>query len=219
MKKPSNEELVAYLDGELEAAAADEVERAIAADAHLQHEVDSMVRAFDMLETLVAPQASQEFTQRTLHTVHSLESPDATVQREAGDDAATRLVPAVTSGGISTTLLATWAVGLVFCSAIGFLCTNRWFAPQRRDIAHDLPVIEQLNLFQDAHSVEFVEALLERQFQEPLDPNHPQPNAVQPNGDPGPLNPIPGAQPVPRNGGPRNGGPRNGEPHNGGTGT
>lgn len=197
MKKPSNQELVAYLDGELEPDAADAVEQAIATDPQLQHEVDSMMRAYDLLDTLVPPQASQEFTQNTLRTVHALESRTAKSQTGAENVVATQPLPAIALTGIPTTWLAAWAAGLVLCSAFGFMLTNRWLAPESRDIAADLPVIERLKVFQDANSVDFVEGLLERRFHEPL--GQPQPMG-QTNGNPQPFNPNPSGPPVDGNG-------------------
>jgi anti-sigma factor RsiW len=60
------ENLVAYLDGELDDVAARAVEARINVDQHLRAEVEALKQAWDMLDYLPRPEPSSTFTHRTL---------------------------------------------------------------------------------------------------------------------------------------------------------
>lgn len=60
------EELVAFLDGELDSKAADSVATRISLDPNLRAEAESLQRAWDILDILPRPQPSATFTTRTL---------------------------------------------------------------------------------------------------------------------------------------------------------
>lgn len=59
-------ELVAYLDGELEPAAARQIENRLAADPVARDKAAALKRTFDLLDYLPKPEASPNFTSRTL---------------------------------------------------------------------------------------------------------------------------------------------------------
>ncbi len=191
-QQPSNEELVAYLDGELEPAEANKIEQAIAADPQLQRKVDSMSNAYDLLETLVPPRASQEFTQRTLQTLHVANS-HAEAEGQGGGESAVDVTKLVGTSPpqVSTAMLSGWAAAIVVSSAVGFLITNQWLRPKPRDLAADLPLLERLPVIQDAQNVEFVEALMERRFHEQPGPIQGTPNQQGRGGNGGEFHPQP----------------------------
>jgi len=56
-------------------------------------------------------------------------------------------------------ILAGWAAGLAFVAAAGFLLTNRWIPSESRILVEELPVIENLDLYANAGSMEFLRAL------------------------------------------------------------
>src|ERR1051325_5882976 len=58
--------LVAYLDGELDEAAAQAIEARLSSDPHARAEADTLLRTWDLLDYLPRTEASTSFTHRTL---------------------------------------------------------------------------------------------------------------------------------------------------------
>ena len=63
------EKLVAYLDGELPEGDAREVEQSLASDPAMRTEVEQLNRAWELLDLLPRPNASGQFSSRTLATL------------------------------------------------------------------------------------------------------------------------------------------------------
>jgi anti-sigma factor RsiW len=72
---PRLTELVAYLDGELEADQSARLERQFAVDAPLRRYAESLDRTWQLLDTLGDAPASGEFTQRTLASISAMAIP------------------------------------------------------------------------------------------------------------------------------------------------
>src|SRR5205085_12576291 len=68
------DELVAYLDGELDADGQQRVEARLGQDPRVRAEADTLRRAWEMLDYLPRPVPSQDFTERTLTRVSALRS-------------------------------------------------------------------------------------------------------------------------------------------------
>jgi hypothetical protein len=49
--------------------------------------------------------------------------------------------------------------GLIVCAVAGFLLTNRGIPQKAEILVNDLPVIEQLDLYEDVGDVEFLKEL------------------------------------------------------------
>ena len=62
------ENLVAYLDGELDEVETQEIERTLAHSLEARHEVDMLTRTWELLDTLPKSKASEEFSERTTRT-------------------------------------------------------------------------------------------------------------------------------------------------------
>jgi anti-sigma factor RsiW len=62
----TREELVAYLDGELDAAARQSVEERLARDAEYRSHLQSLQQAWDLLDELPRSSASESFTRTTV---------------------------------------------------------------------------------------------------------------------------------------------------------
>ena len=170
----THEDLIAYLDGELDEGAASRIEQALSQDSSLQVQADVLAQTFEMLEVLSPPKASQEFTQRTMESVHlsSVESPDADADLQAETLEAPVLVspttPIRTATGVnapSAALMSLWAAGLVVSAATGFLMTNQWIGRATHDERHDMPLIERLDVIRSVDDLEFIKSLEERGFQ------------------------------------------------------
>jgi anti-sigma factor RsiW len=65
----ATEELVAYLDGELDPKAAEAMATKLSLDPYLRAEADALQRAWDILDVLPRPQPSAAFTTRTVSQV------------------------------------------------------------------------------------------------------------------------------------------------------
>lgn len=142
--------LVAYLDGELEPNTARDIDQVLGQSEVARHEVEQLSRTYELLDLLPTVKASDSFTERTLTTIRL-------------DDVPRRLVdqpwfPAIRRG----VLLAGWLAALVAASYLGFLATNRW-APNRSErLLRDLPVIEQLDAYTEIGDTEFLGELRKR---------------------------------------------------------
>jgi anti-sigma factor RsiW len=142
---PLEEELVAYLDGELDADAARCLEERLANDPELRRRLNELQAAWELLEELPASEADPAFT----HTTVSM------VAVRAGQETRRlggwRLAAGVLLG-CATALLA----GL-----IGYWSVDYFLSAPERQLARDWPVIERVDMYRSAESVEFLRKLVQ----------------------------------------------------------
>ncbi|MBA2225086.1 anti-sigma factor family protein [Thermogemmata fonticola] len=113
---PLEEELVAYLDGELPEDEARQMEQRLAADPELRRRALLLKKTYDLLDYLPLPEASPDFTTRTLEKVPALRSAapssrsDAAAVRQAIPSTSQPVVMAATGPLLlpSTRWLAAW---------------------------------------------------------------------------------------------------------------
>ena len=140
------EELTAYLDGELDGAGARRVEERLARDAEYRAQLQKLERTWGLLDRLPRASVGEDFTKTTLEMVAVSAAADAAeVQRQ---------VPRVRqrqrlAGAIS--MVAALLVGF----AIG---TQVWPDPNEK-LLRDLPVLENLDLYYQADDLEFLRML------------------------------------------------------------
>jgi anti-sigma factor RsiW len=148
--KEFDEKLTAYLDGELGADAAQEVEDRIAEDPDVRRRVQELDRAWDMLESLKPAGVDEAFTRTTVELVQLENGGDSPPRRRGRF----RRVPAYLS------------IAAV-CFIAGFGVTS-WFTTFRDNrLLRDLPVVENLDAYLQVESVEFLRQLrAERLFAE-----------------------------------------------------
>lgn len=140
------ENLVAYLDGELDEVATLEVERTLSESAEIRQEVEALSRTWELLDDLPRVQASSEFTERTMASVQAL---------SAGEMTQPLLSPNIRRQFMAVSLIA----GALLCAFAGFLLTNRLLPRKSDPLVKDLPVIEQLDLYVDVGDVAFLKEL------------------------------------------------------------
>lgn len=186
--EPAEAELVAYLDGELDPAAARRVEAKIAADPKLRARAESLKRSYDLLDFLPKPEPSAAFTSRTLDKLPAVKSSPAAVPVTAPSGSVP--VPVTTSSGTATLALSAsaplpvpagpswpWAVALAaFVAAslgagyLGTAAARTYLFPPPALPAEptadnlpigDLRVIERLALYAPVDDLEFAEKLAE----------------------------------------------------------
>ncbi len=145
---PLQKDLVAYLDGELADDRSREIEATMVEQPAVRSEVDGLQRSFDLLDLLDLPKASPDFSEKTMSQV-VVETP--TVRRRPDGDRVWSLLNA-----------AAWVVGLAVVGLVGFRTTNVWVPRESDLLVRDLPVVENLDLYTELGSVEFVEMLRDR---------------------------------------------------------
>src|SRR5262249_16076458 len=72
MRDDEREDLVAYLDGELEGAARDKIEAKLSIDPAARSEAESLQRTWELLDYLPRPEPSASFPHRPLERIEPL---------------------------------------------------------------------------------------------------------------------------------------------------
>ena len=144
--EPELEQLVAYLDGELEAEAAREVEQRLAADAAYRQRLNRLQQTWDLLDHLPKATIEPAFTQSTV----------AMVVVQAADD-----VERLKSVHSRRQRFA-WAGGLALATSaflVGYGGLSRVGDRENRRLLRDLPVIERIGEYRYVDTVEFLHTL------------------------------------------------------------
>lgn len=146
MEHSLEEQLVAYLDGELDAEASRRVEELLATDPRVRQTLQQLDRTWELLDELDKPQVAESFAQTTLEMV--------TVA--AGEDVRTGLTQT------RRRRRRRWAIAggsLLAAGLAGFLAVAL-FAPDRNEeLIQDLPVLQNLDEYCQIDSIEFLQML------------------------------------------------------------
>jgi hypothetical protein len=140
------EELVAYLDGELDDAACERVERRLAADAEYRRELRRLERTWDCLDQLPETQVDEIFTRSTIEMVALAASQEIEQTRQTAPRR--RLARAILLAG-----------GLFLALLVGFAATTALWPDPTRQLVRDLPLLEHLEQYRSLDDVEFLRAL------------------------------------------------------------
>ncbi len=140
------ETLSAYLDGELDAEARRGLEQRLADDPHLLQRLHQYERAWELLDELPREGASDDFTHSTVEMVAVAAAGDAK-KPFAGSALWPRLAWLASGGGMAAAAVA------------GFLLVAGLLSAPDRQLVEDLPVIENLDAYRHAESIEFLRAL------------------------------------------------------------
>jgi hypothetical protein len=137
----------AYLDGELEPDEVKNLEKVLADSPVARKDVELLVRTYDMLDLLPRPQATVEFTQKTMATIKLSDfKPDIT------QTAWYKRLHLGIVAAAATALLA--VTGL-----LAYAGTSRW-APTDEDLLlRDLQVIKNLDEYSQVGQYDFLERL------------------------------------------------------------
>jgi hypothetical protein len=143
MPDDTREELAAYLDGELDAAASQKVEERLKHDPAYRAELARLEQAWDMLEHLERATVGESFTKTTMEMAVVAASAEARRSPLAG--------------------LRQWtaaAAGLLLATTLlGYAC-GKWVWPDaNRQLLRDLPVLENIDLYDQGDSIEFLRKL------------------------------------------------------------
>jgi anti-sigma-K factor RskA len=139
-------ELVAYLDGELDATEAERVESRLRTDPRIRAEADAYQQTWALLDHLPQAEASPTFASRTLEQLSAVR----TIHEPAG-----RRWPSLRSWA--------WAAGLIAAAGIGYAVTPN---PRRTIDLDSDPVylsdprlIENLPLYLAAENLDYLQSL------------------------------------------------------------
>ena len=150
MKRVSVEDrdnFVAYLDGELSPDEIKKLEGILAHSPVARKDVQMLVRTSELLDLLPRPQATTEFTQRTMATVKLADvKPDLT--QSWWYKRAHLFVVTAAGAGL-----------LVVSGLLGYASTNRWAPSNEELLLRDLPIIQNIDEYRQVGQHEFLERL------------------------------------------------------------
>lgn len=143
---PVLEELAAYLDGELDADGRRRVEEALSQNEDLRQRVKEYQQTWDLLEELPRPTVDASFTRTTVEMVAI--RADAEVESELQSQV--RRLWWIRGGMLVVVILAV---------AGGYWMGTRQLAAPNEQLIRDLPILEHLDAYQNAGSIEFLRTL------------------------------------------------------------
>ncbi|HEV3416287.1 MAG TPA: hypothetical protein VG056_05725 [Pirellulales bacterium] len=141
-----DEELVAYLDGELDSQAARQVEQRLAAEEPVRRRLQELARSWDFLDHLPPSAADDTFTRSTVEMVAVAVEQDLAKEQAAEPRHRRRR----------------WLWGGVLALAAGtagfVAAANLWVDPNEK-LLGDLPVIENLEVYRQVGDIAFLHKL------------------------------------------------------------
>ncbi len=140
------EELVAYLDGELDAEASRDVERRLSQDAQYRQKLRQLQKSWDLLDRLPKADVSDVFTQSTVAMI-AVTAADDVEEMKTKNTKRKKTVWWLGTGSIAASFL----VGYLLVFAVA----NR----ENKRLLRDLPVIERMDEYRYADSIEFLQML------------------------------------------------------------
>jgi len=141
-----DDEIVAYLDGELDTEAMARVERRLTDDPSYRSRLSQLQHAWDLLDNLRRTEADDEFVQSTV----------AMVAVQAEQEAQTQKLRVVRQRNMAWLALVALALLSV---AGGYAVLHRRMTRADRNLVRDLPVIEHVDEYLNIDDVSFLKQL------------------------------------------------------------
>jgi hypothetical protein len=147
-ENPLEEQLVAYLDGELDVESSRRIEERLAVDPEIRGKLHSLEQTWEMLDKLDTTPVSEDFTRTTLEMVAIAAEQDVQKNLDEAPRRRRRLwMPAV--------------AGLLLAGLAGFMVASL-AAPSRianRQLLEELPILENLDKYRQIKNMEFLRLL------------------------------------------------------------
>ena len=144
-----DEQLVAYLDGELDADESRRIEEALASDPKVRDQLQQLERSWELMDRLPRAEVDDSFVRTTVEMI-AVQAEQEIEREEEQLPRRRRRAWLVGAGGI----LAAAAAGFALVA---------FFVPGENDrLLEDLPIVENLEQYRDAEDIEFLR-LLEKQ--------------------------------------------------------
>lgn len=141
------ENLSAYLDGELDDKGTQRIETLLVQSSVARNDVELLSKTYDLLDELPRPDAPNDFLEKTL----------ATAKLEQVKNPISEQRWFITSQQIL--ILTGWTLALVVASVIGFWLTNQFVERPDDAMVEELPLIQNLDRYEEVQSVEFLNLL------------------------------------------------------------
>ena len=140
------DQLVAYLDGELDEEARRLIDRRLAVEPELREALGRLEHTWDMLDGLERSGVEETFTQSTMEMVAQAAAEDV---REGLADAPRR----------RRRRLLVASMSMAAAAAAGFLFTVMLRPSPNRELLEDLPVLQNLDRYREIDDIEFLRLL------------------------------------------------------------
>jgi anti-sigma factor RsiW len=152
------EELAAYLDGELTPQDSRAVEERLARDPAYRQRLNDLQQADDVLDALPRSDVDENFTRSTVEIVALKAEDDTQAERQQ-------------VAGVRWWMLGALAVGVCLALGIGYGVVGTLASRPNEKLLRDLPVIQNVDLYRHAESIEFLRQLDHEQLfeEEPAD--------------------------------------------------
>lgn len=141
-------QLVAYLDGELDAEGCRRIEALLASDARVQRQLQQLQGAWDLLDGLPKAEVSSNFTRSTVEMI-AVEAEEEIRSESLAEPKRQR----------RSWILA--AVSLMAAAAVGFLATFAVWPHPNEQLLEDLSVLEDLDAYRQTSDLAFLRELNE----------------------------------------------------------
>ncbi len=141
-----DEQLVAYLDGELDDESSREIEERLTSDSTLRDQLSQLERTWDALDELEEIEVDEEFTKTTIEMV-ALVAEEERQQEEQQRPAKRRLE---------------WLVGamsLLSACLAGFIAVWLFWPDPNKPLIEDLPILQRIDEYEQINDIEFLELL------------------------------------------------------------
>jgi RNA polymerase sigma-70 factor, ECF subfamily len=143
---PAEEELVAYLDGELEPAARQKLEQRLSSDTVFRDKLRRTQKAWEALDLLPKTHVDHNFANSTMEmtvTLLSQEAPHKAAKTDWND-----WLPLLKIAGLA-----------LFAFSLGFFMVRKKHQADYQQQLRDLPVVERIDQLEDAQDIEFLRML------------------------------------------------------------
>ncbi|MDB4802622.1 hypothetical protein OAH05_01710 [bacterium] len=141
------ENLSAYLDGELDDGGTQRIETLLVQSSVARNDVELLSKTYDLLDELPRPDAPKDFLEKTLATA-KMEQVKHPISEQQWFITTQKML-----------ILSGWTVALVVASAIGFMVTNQYVERPDDALIQELPLIQNLDRYEEVQSVEFLDLL------------------------------------------------------------
>jgi len=145
LNEEEQEDLVAYLDGELDEDATQSVETRMGLDPAVRSEADTLKRTWELLDYLPRPEPSPSFTERTLTKLNARQTQEA-----------------IRSFRMRRWLIRCgWAAAVLLVGGAGYALTQmaRPTPHNDQELVRDLGVVENVRQYEQGESVDFLKQL------------------------------------------------------------
>ncbi len=137
----------AYLDGELVDDETRRIEGVLAENAVARTDLEQLSRTYELLDELPRVNAPKDFAAETVKT--------ARLAEQTTDFTQTRWYRT----SVEALRLSGWTLGLVVAACLGYAVTSRWVPRPSDPLVDELPLIDNLDKYQEIHDFEFLQRM------------------------------------------------------------